>query len=198
MPLTTGAETRGGLTMSDLGEIAIRAPSAADGPAFTAAMRASAQLHADWVVPARDLAAYAGWLARGDDGRCVHRLVLEDGRLAGYATLSEIARGGFQNAFLSYTAVEAAARRGAMTAGLRLVLDEAFGPLALHRVEANIQPDNAPSLALVRRLGFVREGFSEAYLMIAGRWRDHERWALRAEQWAGAVSGFKAGYAPGP
>ena len=59
----------------------------------------------------------------------------------------------------------------------------AFGRLGLHRVEANIQPGNTPSLRLVRRAGFTREGFSRRYLKIGGRWRDHERWALLRESW---------------
>jgi [ribosomal protein S5]-alanine N-acetyltransferase len=67
-----------------------------------------------------------------------------------------------------------------------VVLDTVFGELRLHRVEANIQPGNARSIALVRRLGFEKEGYSRRYLLIAGDWRDHERWALLAEDWAGA------------
>lgn len=70
-----------------------------------------------------------------------------------------------------------------MHEGVGLVLDEAFGPLGLHRIEANIQPDNEASIALVRRLGFVREGYLEGYLRINGEWRDHERWAIRSELW---------------
>ena len=70
-----------------------------------------------------------------------------------------------------------------MTEGLGVVLERAFTDLGLHRVEANIQPGNIASLALVRRCGFEREGFSPGYLKIGGRWRDHERWAIRLEHW---------------
>ena len=58
-----------------------------------------------------------------------------------------------------------------------------YDRLGLHRVEANIQPGNTPSLRLVPRAGFTREGFARRYRKIAGRWRDHERWALLRETW---------------
>jgi [ribosomal protein S5]-alanine N-acetyltransferase len=68
-----------------------------------------------------------------------------------------------------------------MTEALRAAVSHAFGDLGLHRLEANIQPGNVASIALVRRLGFQKEGFSPRYLRINGQWRDHERWALLAD-----------------
>ncbi len=70
-----------------------------------------------------------------------------------------------------------------MREGIELVLRHAFVTLRLHRVEANIQPGNKASIALAQGAGFRREGFSPRYLKIGGRWRDHERWAILAEEW---------------
>ena len=72
-----------------------------------------------------------------------------------------------------------------MSEGLALVLRHAFCELRLHRLEANIQPANAASIALVRRCGFAYEGLSPRYLKVGGRWRDHERWAITREDWTG-------------
>ena len=107
----------------------------------------------------------------------------EDGAIVGFFNISQIIRGPLQSAFLGYGGVAAHAGQGYMTEGMELVLERAFTELALHRLEANIQPGNAASIALARRCGFVREGFSERYLKVGGRWRDHERWAIRAELW---------------
>jgi len=101
--------------------------------------------------------------------------------------VSNIVRGGLQSGYLGYGAFASHAGRGLMTEGLRAVLDAVFGELRLHRVEANIQPGNARSIALVRRLGFEKEGYSRRYLLIDGDWRDHERWTLLAEDWARAA-----------
>ena len=73
-----------------------------------------------------------------------------------------------------------------MREALEQVLDHAFGPLGLHRIEANIQPGNAPSIALARGAGFRLEGFSPRYLLIGGQWRDHERYAITADEHAAA------------
>lgn len=73
-----------------------------------------------------------------------------------------------------------------MTEAIGLVVRYAFKDLKLHRVEANIQPDNTPSINVVKRAGFTKEGYSKKYLKVGGRWRDHERWAMIREDWSGA------------
>jgi ribosomal-protein-alanine N-acetyltransferase len=74
-----------------------------------------------------------------------------------------------------------------MTEALGLALRHAFHEVRLHRVEANVQPANTRSIHLLRRLGFKKEGISRRYLKIGGRWRDHERWALLAEDCRGRL-----------
>jgi ribosomal-protein-alanine N-acetyltransferase len=106
-----------------------------------------------------------------------------DDAIVGGINVNEIVRGVFLSGYLGYQIGAPYARRGYMTAALQLALGFAFRRLRLHRVEANIQPGNLASLTLVRRAGFRREGLSRRYLKIAGRWRDHERWALLAEEW---------------
>lgn len=166
--------------------VLLRPPTPADERPFLDAMRASRDFHSPWMTAPTTPQAFDALLARVTDPRYEPLLACrpEDGVIVGFFNLSEIVRGTFQNAYLGYGAVAAHAGRGYMSSGLQQLLAHAFGPLELHRVEANIQPGNAPSLALVRRAGFVREGFSERYLKIGGHWRDHERWAIRVEQWA--------------
>jgi ribosomal-protein-alanine N-acetyltransferase len=101
----------------------------------------------------------------------------------GVINLNNIIRGAFQNAFLGYYAFVPFAGQGLMREGMELLLEYAFGGLKLHRVEANIQPDNLASISLVKRCGFAKEGFSKRYLQVDGGWRDHERWALLIEDW---------------
>jgi ribosomal-protein-alanine N-acetyltransferase len=108
----------------------------------------------------------------------------EDTReLVGVVNLSEIVRGVFQSAYLSFYVHATHSRQGLMSEGLRAVLSRAFRIHRLHRVEANIQPANRASRRLVSGLGFRREGLSPRYLKIGRRWCDHERWALTRETW---------------
>jgi len=106
-----------------------------------------------------------------------------DDALCGVFNFSEIVRNAFNSAYLGYYAFAPHAGGGLMTEGFALALDVAFRRLALHRIEVNVQPTNRRSLALVARLHFFCEGYSRRYVKIAGRWRDHVRFAMLAEDW---------------
>ena len=159
--------------------------SEADRDEFIEAMERSRSFHGTWITPPSTPAEFDQLLRRAEDDSFVSLVIRlrEDGRLAGMFNISEIVRRAFQSAYVGYGGIAGLEGQGYMTEGMGLVLDHAFGELALHRLEANIQPGNTASIALVRRCGFVREGFSEKYLRIDGEWRDHERWAIRAELW---------------
>jgi ribosomal-protein-alanine N-acetyltransferase len=154
--------------------------SAADQADFLAGVARSRGLHRPWVAPPSDSDRFATLLA-ARCGPVSHGFVLraaDNGALVGYLELTNIVRGLFQNAYLGYYAFEGHQGRGLMREGLLLLARRAFGPMKLHRIEANIQPGNAASIALVQACGFRKEGFSPKYLKIRGRWCDHERWAL--------------------
>jgi ribosomal-protein-alanine N-acetyltransferase len=170
-------------------EIELHRLAAEDREEFVAAMRASRRLHRPWISPpvtAEEFDAFFG-RSTGPACECLLARRREDGQIIGYFDISEIVRGPLQSAYLGYGAHAGHAGHGYMTAAMHQLLRHAFTHLRLHRLEANIQPANAASIALVRRCGFVREGFSERYLKVGGRWRDHERWAIRVEQWRGTT-----------
>ena len=162
----------------------IAPPMAADRQLFLEAVARSTSLHASWVSPPATATAFDEFVSRAARGDCAKFLVRlrDDTALAGAVNISNIVRESLSSAFLGFYAFEPHANQGFMKAGLRLVLARAFGDLALHRVEANIQPENHASIALVRACAFRKEGFSPKYLHVAGQWRDHERWALLADE----------------
>jgi len=165
--------------------IFLRTPTSDDADDFLELVRQSRRVHRPWVYPPATRTRFLSYLERGrkDDYRSFLVRRAEDDALVGVFNLSQIFRGGFQNAYLGYYGNARLGRNGYMTAAMRLLLRYAFRTLKLHRLEANIQPGNLASLALVRRCGFRREGFSPRYLKIGGRWRDHERWAITREDW---------------
>lgn len=171
-------------TLVDGNRIFLRNPSARDRDEFLDRVRASRKLHGRWAAPPSDPGAFAAFLrrARSADVETLFVCRMEDGAIVGVYSLGQIFYGPLCGAYLGYYAFEPFAGQGYMSEGIQLVLRHAFGPLGLHRLEANIQPGNERSLALVSDAGFRREGFSPRYLKIAGRWRDHERWAILAEE----------------
>ncbi len=175
------------------GEIVfLRRPAARDEQEYFAVRRASAGFLRPWEPKAprgaNKHAAFRCMLASNRTRRCEKLLICSqlDMRIVGYIAINEIVRGACQCGFLGYWIGARYARHGYMTEALKLMLRHAFGALKLHRVEANIIPKNRPSIRLVKRAGFRREGLSKCYLEIAGRWQDHERWALLKEEFLGA------------
>jgi ribosomal-protein-alanine N-acetyltransferase len=168
----------------------LRTPTPSDQDEFLALMRASVSFHQPWASAPTDaerFAAYIADAARSDfDAMLLCRR--EDRAILGFFNLSQIVRRSLQSAYLGYAVGAPYAGTGYMRDGLELVLERAFVDLRLHRVEANIQPGNAASLALAQGAGFRREGFSPRYLKIDGQWRDHERWAILVEDWRKRMS----------
>ena len=163
----------------------LRGLQATDQTAYLHAVRSSRRLHRPWSYPADTAERFAGLLDR--PAAETYLILRKDDALTGTATLGNIVLGGLHGAYLGYEAFVPFDGRGYMTEGLSLVLRHGFRALGLHRIEANIQPDNTRSIALAERLGFRREGYSPRYLKIGGRWRDHVRYALLAEEFGSAT-----------
>lgn len=163
--------------------------AAKDQVEFLRLVRESRALHQPWVAPPSGPGGFQQLLERAESETLVSLLLRERSSeaLAGVFNLSQIFRGNFRSAYLGYYGHIALVGRGYMREGLDLVVRYAFMKLGLHRIEANIQPGNVRSIALVQKSGFTKEGFSPRYLKVAGRWRDHERWAITHEAWRARV-----------
>lgn len=160
--------------------VCIRPAGLSDAKPFLAAVRASQTLHHPWVAAPDTPGKFRAYIRRmappANYGFLIcHR---DTGALVGVINLTNIVRGLFQSGYLGYYAFAGSERQGLMHQGLQAVVRHAFKSLKLHRLEANIQPGNVASIALVASCGFRKEGYSPRYLKVGGRWRDHERWAI--------------------
>jgi ribosomal-protein-alanine N-acetyltransferase len=108
-------------------------------------------------------------------------------RLAGQLTIGTVVRGSLNSAYAGYWLDEAIAGRGVMPTALALAVDHCFRAVGLHRVEANVRPENAASRRVVEKLGFREEGVRLRYLHIDGAYRDHICYALTAEEVPGGL-----------
>jgi [ribosomal protein S5]-alanine N-acetyltransferase len=120
-------------------------------------------------------------------GTSVPFAIRVEGRLAGQVTIDNVVRGALRSGYLGYWIDRRVAGRGMASLAVALVCDHAFGDVGLHRVQADIRPENLPSQRLVERLGFRQEGLLRRYLDIDGDWRDHRAYALLAEDLPGGV-----------
>lgn len=111
-------------------------------------------------------------------GRVLPWVIEYRGRMVGQVTLGGITYGSLRSAYLGYWIDEEFAGRGITSLAVALASDYALGVLRLHRLELNIRPENAASLAVAEKVGFRKEGFREKYLHIDGDWRDHVTYIL--------------------
>jgi len=109
--------------------------------------------------------------------------VFAEGSLVGEMNLSGVQRGPFQSVHVGYWIDRRHAGREYAPEALVVVLDHAFEVLGLHRVQINIIPRNQASRRVVEKLGIREEGTARRYLEINGRWEDHVRYAITAEEW---------------
>jgi ribosomal-protein-alanine N-acetyltransferase len=168
-------------------KVCLRKPTGEDFDELDALYKSSRHLHRGLVSPNFSRANFNELLIRNEreDYESFLICVIETDEIAGTITLSQIFRKAFCNAYLGYLLGAQFTGKGLMTEAVALVLKHAFINLKLHRVEANVQPQNFPSINVLKRCGFTKEGFSRKYLKISGKWRDHERWAIIKEDWKG-------------
>jgi len=169
--------------------VVLRRPGAEDADEYLRLVAESEALHHPWVYLVATHRSFFAWLESSRSERDLGCLICRasDGAIAGAANLSEIVRGFFQSAYLSFYGRAGLDGQGLVREGVGLLLRHAFTEMGLHRIEANVQPGSRRSLALICALGFRREGFSPGYLKIGGEWRDHERWAILADEWRQAA-----------
>ncbi len=122
-------------------------------------------------------------MAAGTACRWWLQLQVEPTIVVGSVSLTQIARGAFQNAMLGYAIDCEHEGLGLMREALQVVITHAFSAeFNLHRIQANVRPENVRSIGIIRRLGFEQEGLALQYLFINGAWRDHVMFALRNSQ----------------
>jgi len=166
--------------MPDNPRVYLRHVRESDRREFLDLMRTSASLHNPWITPPTSSPAFSQYMTRtttsDHEGFVLGRY--SDDAIVGVINLNNVVRGSFLSASLGYYVGAPFLGQGYMAEGLNLVKNYAFGTMNLHRLEANIQPDNQRSIALVKRCGFQLEGLAPAFLYINGQWRDHERWSV--------------------
>jgi ribosomal-protein-alanine N-acetyltransferase len=95
-----------------------------------------------------------------------------EGVLLGRVNLTNVKRQHYHSAVLGYRIGQASCGRGHASEAVRQVLALAFGRLGLLRIEAGARADNAGSIRVLERNGFVQFGHSRRSFEMQGRWYD--------------------------
>lgn len=165
------------------GRVTLRAPRSADYAEWSNLRRESRDFlepwEPSWARGELERSAFRERLSRyaaerRDGSGHVYFIFLQSsGELTGGITLGHIKRGVAQSGVIGYWMGQRFAGKGYMSESVDVVKRHAFGPLALHRVEAACIPENERSVRLLKKAGFELEGHLRSYLKINGSWRDH-------------------------
>jgi RimJ/RimL family protein N-acetyltransferase len=167
-----------------MNNLIIRTLKTSDKARFLSAINNSHALHFPWVYPPQTEEEFEKYFQTSQLANQKSFLVCDHlNNIVGVFNISEIILGIFQSAYLGFYSMAQYSAQGYMSNGLKLILKYIFEEIKLHRIEANIQPENSRSINLVKTNGFLKEGYSPRYLKINGVWCDHERWALTYEDW---------------
>jgi len=175
-------------TVIEAPRLTLRLPQHADFRAWSALRAASVAFLTPWEptwapdhLSRRAFSARVAWAARAEaDGSALPLFLIRrsDGALVGAITLDHIRRGPAQAGTIGYWVGEPFARQGYMREAIEAVSRHAFTRLDLSRIEAACLPENTASRGVLEQSGFKYEGVAQAYLQIAGRWRNHVLYAL--------------------
>lgn len=104
--------------------------------------------------------------------------------LIGHISLYSIKRLPFSSAFVGYSVDERYVGKGIASEALELVIQFAFREVDIHRIEAYVSPKNLPSVRVLEKAGFQREGLLRKLLYINGTWEDHYMYAFLQEDYS--------------
>lgn len=181
------------------GPVGVRPIRLRDAPDWAEVRRRNVDWLARWEATPPDaprpegtsVAAFTGMTRslrrQAREGSALPLAVTYDGVLVGQLTIGNIVRGSLNSGYAGYWVDERVAGRGVMPTTLAMVVDHCFTRVGLHRVEANIRPENTASRRVVEKLGFRDEGIRLRYLHIDGAYRDHHCYAITAEEVPGGL-----------
>jgi ribosomal-protein-alanine N-acetyltransferase len=160
--------------------VAIRRLKLSDEEELLFNSTATKKLHQSWDIVPTTKKKFKDYVEEmnSDANKAFVVVNVQTDAMVGIVELRDIFMFDFKNSYITYYTFRPFLRQGLMTFGVLQVIAFAFKKLKLHRLEANIQPENKASIALAKACGFKKEGFSPKFIKKGGQWKDHERWAL--------------------
>ncbi|MFI0463298.1 GNAT family N-acetyltransferase [Saccharopolyspora sp. 5N102] len=193
-----GWPARLGPLITARGAVALRPPRLRDGSAWSRIRLQDRAYLQEWeptvVGGWQERNARMAWPAQWSAlrgmarrGQALPFSITVDGDFAGQLTVGNIVRGALRSGWIGYWVASRLAGGGIATAAVALAVDHCFGAVGLHRLEATVRPENQPSVRVLEKSGFRREGLFHRYLDVAGAWRDHYVYALTIEEIPGGA-----------